>query len=124
MLLKKIIFIPMTVAILLSGCSYVDRFVYRPDINQGNYITQEAVDKLKVGQTKEQVIYIMGTPMLTTEFGDNIWYYVFRENPQHGSVSQITYSVFFNEKQQVKEITHSAINNATLSDMDQVPTSE
>ncbi|WP_392566083.1 outer membrane protein assembly factor BamE [Utexia brackfieldae] len=92
---------------LLSGCSLFNRVVYRPDINQGNYITQSEVDKLQVGQTKAQVVYVMGSPMLQSVFGDNIWYYVFREQPTHGKVSQVTYTLTFDNQERLTEIKTS-----------------
>jgi outer membrane protein assembly factor BamE len=51
--------------------------VYKLDINQGNYISQDMVDKLKVGQTKAQVKTTLGTPLLTSAFRDNRWDYVY-----------------------------------------------
>ncbi|GAA5103912.1 hypothetical protein GCM10023211_00810 [Orbus sasakiae] len=111
-------------ALLLSGCSFVDRWVYRPDINQGNYVTQEQVDQLKVGQTKEQIVYIMGSPMLTSVFGDDVWYYVFRELPQHGYVSQKTYTITFDKKGIVIDIKASSDTSKTLEQMDEQEGSE
>ncbi|MCZ8497842.1 outer membrane protein assembly factor BamE [Vibrio lentus] len=49
---------------MLTGCSLLEKLVYRVDINQGNYVEQEAVDQLKFGMTKTQVRYVMGSPML------------------------------------------------------------
>ncbi|WP_392552821.1 outer membrane protein assembly factor BamE [Orbus wheelerorum] len=104
--------------LLLSGCSFVDRWVYRPDINQGNYITQTEVDKLKVGQTKEQVVYVMGNPMLSSVFTDNVWYYIFRELPEHGYVSQKTYTIIFDQKGNVTDIKTSSLGKENLEQMD------
>ncbi|OCG03029.1 outer membrane protein assembly factor BamE [Gilliamella sp. wkB112] len=98
--------------VLLSGCSIVDRWVYRPDINQGNYVTTEAIDMLQVGQTKDQVVFIMGSPMLTSAFGDNVWYYVFRQQPQHDVVSQRTFAVYFNEMGIVTDIKANALEGS------------
>ncbi len=103
---------------LLSGCSLVDRWVYRPDINQGNYVTQDAIDKLQVGQTKEQVVFIMGSPMLTSVFGDDTWYYVFRQEPQHGVLSQHTFTITFDQSGLVSDIKSSELaNSQPLSEM-------
>lgn len=118
MSLSRFIIITITSSLLLTGCSFLDEWVYRPDINQGNYVTQEAVDLLKVGQTREQVVYIMGTPMLTSVYGDNVWYYVFREKPQHSYVRQKTYTIIFNQLGRVAEIKNSAYNESTLYEMD------
>ena len=50
----------------ISGCSSVPRFVneYKIDIQQGNVLTQEMVSQLKPGLTKDQVRFILGTPVL------------------------------------------------------------
>lgn len=109
---RKSVLIALTASLLLSGCTFVERWVYRPDINQGNYVTATETAKLQVGQTKEQVQYIMGTPMLTSVFGDNTWYYVFREQPHHGYVRQLTYTLIFN-RDRLAEIKTADVGNAT-----------
>jgi outer membrane protein assembly factor BamE len=50
---------------LTAGCSTLERVVYRPDINQGNYLTPNDVSKIRVGMTQQQVAYALGTPMMT-----------------------------------------------------------
>lgn len=52
--------------------------VYKIDVNQGNFVTQEAVEKLKAGQTKSQVRLILGTPLIADAFHSNRWDYVYR----------------------------------------------
>ena len=51
--------------------------VYKLDINQGNYLSQDMVDKLKVGQTRPQVRTILGTPLVTSAFRADRWDYVY-----------------------------------------------
>lgn len=58
--------------LLLAGCS-----VYRPDINQGNYIAKDMVDQLQPGMTKEQVEYLMGPAMVADPFHVNRWDYLY-----------------------------------------------
>ncbi|HFU0519335.1 TPA: outer membrane protein assembly factor BamE, partial [Vibrio parahaemolyticus] len=51
MQLKKwLVAVPLAMT-LLTGCSVLEKLVYRIDINQGNYVEQSAVDKLKFGMT-------------------------------------------------------------------------
>ena len=117
---RKLIPLIIVSAMMLTGCSFTDRLVYRPDINQGNYITQEAIELLKVGQTKEQVAFIMGSPMLTSSFGGNVWYYVFRQQPQHGKVSQINYAIYFDNRGVVTDIKTSTLEGSlSLEEMNQ-----
>ena len=51
--------------------------VYRLDINQGNFLSQDMVDKLKVGQTRSQVRLALGTPLVMSAFRDQRWDYVY-----------------------------------------------
>ncbi len=39
---------------LTAGCSTLERVVYRPDINQGNYLTPTDVAKVRTGMTQQQ----------------------------------------------------------------------
>lgn len=76
-------------ALVLAGCAAIttpfDNYlplitqfgVYKLDINQGNYLSQDMVDRLKVGQTKPQVRATLGTPLITSAFRDNRWDYVY-----------------------------------------------
>ena len=76
-------------ALALSGCAttsapfenwlpYISQFgVYKIDINQGNYLSQDMVDKLKEGQTKQQVRLVLGTPLITSVFRDDRWDYMY-----------------------------------------------
>ena len=59
-----------------SGCTTVDKYmptwrsfgVYQIDINQGNYLSQDMVDKLQVGMTQQQVRQMLGTPLIVSPF--------------------------------------------------------
>lgn len=66
---------------LLAGCSAEgDRKlpgVYRVDVQQGNIIEQEMLDKLRPGMDRNQVRFIMGTPAVTDPFHADRWDYVF-----------------------------------------------
>lgn len=57
-------------ALAAGGC------VYRTDLAQGNFVEQEAVDRLRQGMTADQVRFIMGSPMLIDPFDSSRWYYV------------------------------------------------
>jgi outer membrane protein assembly factor BamE len=66
----------VALTLMLGGCTYLSNLaIYKLDINQGNYVTQDQVDKLKVGQTRQQVRLVLGTPLLTDPFHANRWDY-------------------------------------------------
>lgn len=95
---KMLTAIATVLLLLIAGCSTVERVVYRPDINQGNYLNATDVAKIHNGMTQQQVVFTLGTPMLTDPFGSNIWYYVFRQQPGHQRAKQQTLTLTFNSK--------------------------
>ena len=75
-------------SMLLASCSYLSSPVlspYKMDIRQGNYVTPEMRDKLKIGMSRQQVRYVLGTPMVSDAFHGDRWDYVYRLE-QHGEV--------------------------------------
>jgi len=70
--------------------------VYTIDIEQGNMIDQAMVDQLRPNMTKRQVLYIMGSPMLTDTFHDQRWDYLHSEQPGGEARVQKRMSLYFN----------------------------
>jgi outer membrane protein assembly factor BamE len=58
---------------------------YRMEIQQGNFISQEMVSQLKLGMSKDQVRFVLGTPLITDSFHANRWDYVFRRQKSNSS---------------------------------------
>ncbi len=94
---KWLVAIPLALT-MLTGCSVLEKLVYRIDINQGNYVEQEAVDKLKFGMTKEQVRYVLGSPMLIENGYPDTWYYIYHHVAGHKDAVQKNLVVSFNNQ--------------------------
>lgn len=98
----------LALLLALGGCGSVSSFsfpgVYRIDIPQGNIITQEMVDQLRPGLTKNQVIFILGTPLVRDTFHQDRWDYVYSFQPGGGERVQERLTVFFENN----ELTHFA----------------
>ncbi len=56
---------------LTSGC------VYRSNIAQGNLVKQEDLDQVEVGMTRNQVRFLLGTPMIDDPFHKSRWEYIY-----------------------------------------------
>lgn len=85
-------------AIVLSACSNLEfPWVYRIDIDQGNIITQEMVDQLKPGLTRDQVKFVMGSPLVIDPFHPDRWDYVYTLRKGDGSRKREQLSVFFKD---------------------------
>lgn len=87
------VFISLVVALSLSGCS----LVYRLPTRQGNVIEQKQLDQLKVGQTRDQVRFLLGTPLAASNFRPDRWDYVGYYKSPRGDASKRTISLFFAE---------------------------
>jgi outer membrane protein assembly factor BamE len=81
--------------LLLAGCSSVPSLLYKIEIQQGNAITQEMVNKLKPGMTRSQVRFALGSPMISDAFHENRWDYVYRLEQKGKLVEQRHLAVFF-----------------------------
>lgn len=95
---QKSILIAGLLALALTACSNVPRIVteYRIDVQQGNVLTQEMVSQLRPGLTRDQVRFILGTPLLMDVFHAERWDYVFRL--QDGKTNEVTsryFSLYF-----------------------------
>ena len=74
-------------ALTLAGCSSNLNPLrpYRMEIQQGNHLSQEKVAQLKRGMTKDQVRFLLGTPLLTDIFHADRWDYVYRRTPRNSN---------------------------------------
>jgi len=68
---------------------------YRPDIQQGNFVSQEMLNQLKVGQTREQVRFLLGSPLLTDAFHADRWDYPFYLARGNGELTTSRVTIFF-----------------------------
>ena len=83
-------------ALLLAGCSWFPSLgVYKLDVNQGNYITQDQVEKLKVGQSRQQVKTVLGTPLVADVFHDTRWDYLYQFQRRGRVLEQRKFTVYF-----------------------------
>jgi outer membrane protein assembly factor BamE len=81
---------------------------YRVNIQQGNFISREMVTQLKEsmqrseGVTREQVRFVLGTPLLTDMFHAERWDYVFRLRKGTGETISSRVTVYFKDNRLVK----------------------
>ncbi len=69
---------------------------YKVEVVQGNFVSKEQVDMLKVGMSRQQVREILGTSLLTDVFHKDRWDYVFTIRRQGVEPQQRRLTLFFN----------------------------
>ena len=90
----------MLLAFALCGCG----LVYTIDIQQGNFVTDDLIAKLKPGMTKAEVRQLLGTPLLIDTFHQNRWDYYF-SNVKAGKPDPASRLSIFFENEKVKSFT-------------------
>ncbi|MDJ0740528.1 MAG: outer membrane protein assembly factor BamE [Gammaproteobacteria bacterium] len=76
--------------------------VYKPDIQQGNVVSQEQVNELQPGMTKRQVRFLLGTPMLTDVFHADRWDYAYTLGRGSTPSEQRRVTVYFEQDRLVR----------------------
>ncbi|WP_101759810.1 outer membrane protein assembly factor BamE [Oceanicoccus sp. KOV_DT_Chl] len=82
----------------LSACSTLQfPGVYKIAIEQGNVVNQEMIDQLKPGMSKDQVEYIMGSPLVKDTFNVDRWDYVYYIKRGNDTREQYRMAIFFKD---------------------------
>jgi len=86
----------LALSFLTAACGLITP--YRIEIQQGNFVTQEMVAQLKPGLTRDQVRFVMGTPLVSDIFHEERWDYVFvRQRANSPDVEYRRIAVFFED---------------------------
>jgi len=86
----------LLILLVLTGCSF-PHILYKIDVQQGNVVTEEMLEKLKPGMTKSQVLFVMGSPLIVDAFRDNRWDYVYLFREKGDLVEQKRLTIFFDD---------------------------
>ncbi len=86
-------FFVIGVLLLIStGC------IYKTDVHQGNVISNESLEKLETGMTQDQVLSLLGSPLITDAFHSNRWdYYSYSKTGKKRLVDQKLVTLNFSD---------------------------
>jgi outer membrane protein assembly factor BamE len=99
---KPLFSLTLLASLTLASCSTIlDNLpgIYTLDVQQGNMIDQSMIDQLRPNMSKRQVLYIMGSPMLTDAFHQNRWDYIYSNQPGGEPRMQKKISLLFKDDQ-------------------------
>lgn len=66
------------ISLMLAACIKP----YQPDIQQGNILNNSDLAELRYGMSKQEVLFILGTPMVLDPFNTSRWDYFFSKTNQ------------------------------------------
>lgn len=87
----------------LAACSSASKVgsvvtPYKIDVRQGNYVTQDMVAQLKLGMSRDQVKFVLGSPLVADMFHADRWDYIYRFQSGKGELQQRRLVVFFEDE--------------------------
>lgn len=88
------IIITVILTTFISACSMQ---VYKLNVQQGNIVTQDMLEKLEPGMSKRQVAYVMGSPVLQDTFTEDRWDYIYRSERREDQVKQYHIAIHFDK---------------------------
>jgi outer membrane protein assembly factor BamE len=89
-------------ALTLSSCGIFPG-VHKLNIQQGHIITPEMASQLKMGMSKRQVRFVLGSTLLPDTFNDNRWDYFYSiKRGSDDSYAKHLYTVYFENDKLVK----------------------
>ncbi len=82
----------ISISALLAACSNFSNYLptfspHKIEIRQGNLVTQDMRDRIKVGMTQTQVKAALGAPLINDIYHANRWDYLYRLE-QKGKVTE------------------------------------
>lgn len=94
--LRRTFTIVCLLTLLTSGCETL-RFpgVHRINIQQGNVISQNMVNKLKPGMTRRQVQFVLGNPVINDQLARDRWDYVYSMKVGGSEAIKVKLQVYF-----------------------------
>lgn len=102
-----ILIISLLFSQLLVGCAY------KPDVQQGNTLDDKQIAQLKVGMTRQQVVFIMGTALLKDPFHKNRWDYLYTYAKGREKAERRLLTLYF-KNNRLSKIDKSRLKKITL----------
>ncbi len=116
-------------ALASCGSNFGFPGVYRINVEQGNVVNAEMIEKLRPGLNKRQVRYIMGTPLIEDSFHEDRWDYRYLLRNGTETIAETRLTLWFDGEElarvegpdapewAVSDATEDDITNATETDV-------
>lgn len=111
--------------LIISGCQSKLLTVYKIDIQQGNSLEANTVAKVRNGMSKEQVRFLLGSPILTDSFHPNRWDYIYHFTPGYGEQERRQLILLFDRDEVVNIVKQNIVaNDASTKEEDEISNEE
>ena len=100
----------LLLVLLVTGCNVV----YKQNIQQGNVLDREDLDRLETGMSKRQVMVLLGSPAVQSPFHADRWDYINSFAPRGGKAERRTLTIEF-ENDQVVDFSGSYLESTKIA---------
>jgi len=99
----------------LLACQSKLLTVHKIDVQQGNALDAEMVDKVEIGMTQEQVQYVLGSPLITDSFHPDRWDYIYLFIPGYGEKERRQLTLIFDRGEVIEIDKHNIVESDLAS---------
>jgi outer membrane protein assembly factor BamE len=92
------IILVLAVTSLVACSSFRFPGVHRINVQQGNVVTQQMIDKLRPGMTRSQVRFVLGNPVIDDQLDASRWDYLYSFQIAGGRTIRKVLSLYFVEE--------------------------
>lgn len=93
------------------GCQSKLLTVYKIDVQQGNALEAESVEKIKLGMSKEQVHFVLGTPLIIDSFHPDRWDYIYHFTPGYGEQQRRQLTLIFDRDEVIDILKNNIVED-------------
>ena len=104
-------------SLLSTGCGWL-KFpgVHKVDIQQGNIVDQEMIDKLRPGMTQLQVQFVLGTPLVVDAFNNKRWDYFYSRLSSLGVKTEERMTIYFDDEGKLERMTGDYLPSSAIAE--------
>jgi Small protein A (tmRNA-binding) len=112
--LKYLVYLLFLISML--GCGSRLLTVHKIDVQQGNALDAEMIDKIEIGMTQEQVHFVLGSPLIIDSFHPERWDYIFLFTPGYGEQERRQLTLTFDRDELINIDKHNIAKSNIISD--------
>ncbi len=101
---------------LLIGCQSKLLTVHKIDVQQGNALDIEMVNKIEIGMTQDQVQFVLGSPLITDSFHPDRWDYIYHFIPGYGEQEKRQLTLIFDRGEVIEINKHNIAESNITND--------
>ena len=104
-------------SLFATGCSWV-KFpgVRKVEIQQGNIVDQEMIDKLRPGMTQSQDQFVLSTPLVVDTFNKKRWDYFYSRTTSAGVETEELVTIYFDDEGNLKRMTGDYLPSSAIAE--------